>query len=255
MASRAGCKTIAGCLTLLQTWIYDYFPAFRPHPRRADVPNKTRAEMWSTQKPVRDLSRLRQCRSILDSMIETQVLYITSHFVMHFILIKEYITYANFACTQVEWTPYNASSRALLNEHPRTAFIGGVTFFDIVEVYLPERIVRQLDFVQAIPPPPLRPTQALRLAQGTYFVTFASTSIYTEAWSRFPYYARVGDQALSRASVPSEAFRDYVDWFRVCSHPFLLPGEGPNADFSATDSRVGYVSVFFICFLLSVSIT
>ena len=54
MASRAGCKTIAGCLTLLQTWIYEYFPAFRPHPRQVDVPNKTRAEMWSTQQPVRN---------------------------------------------------------------------------------------------------------------------------------------------------------------------------------------------------------
>ena len=77
MASRAGCKTIAGCLTLLQTWIYEYFPAFHPHPRHADVLNKTRAEMWSTQKPVRELSRLRDCRSILDSMTGTQVLYIT----------------------------------------------------------------------------------------------------------------------------------------------------------------------------------
>ena len=105
------------------------------------------------------------------------------------------------------------------------------------------------------PPPPLRPTEALRPAQGTYSVTFACTFIYTEAWSRFPYCTRVGNQALSRASFPSEAVREYVDWFRVCSHPFLLPGEGPNADFSATDSRVGYVSVFFICFLLSVSIT
>ena len=62
MASRAGCKTIAGCLTLLQTWIYEYFPAFRPHPCRADVPNTTRAKIWSPQKLVRDLSRLRQCR-------------------------------------------------------------------------------------------------------------------------------------------------------------------------------------------------
>ena len=26
MAFRAGYKTIAGCLTLLQTWIYEYFP-------------------------------------------------------------------------------------------------------------------------------------------------------------------------------------------------------------------------------------
>ena len=117
-----------------------------------------------------------------------------------------------------------------------------------MEVYLPERTARQLGFVQAIPPPPLRPTQALRPAYGTYFVIFACTSIYTEAWSRFPYCARVGDQVLSRASVPSEVFRDYVDWFRVCSYPFLLPGEGPSADFGAADSRVGYVSVSFYMF-------
>ena len=91
---------------------------------------------------------------------------------------------------------------SLLNEHPRTTFIGGITCFDIVEVYFPEKTVRQLGFVKPIPPPSLRPTQALRPAQGTYSVTFASTFIYTEAWSRFPYCARVGDQALSRASVP-----------------------------------------------------
>ena len=47
MATRVGCKTIAGCLTLLQTWIYEYFPSFCPHPRQDDMPNKTSAEMWS----------------------------------------------------------------------------------------------------------------------------------------------------------------------------------------------------------------
>ena len=154
----------------------------------------------------------------------------------------------------MEWTLYTTSARALLYEHPRTTYIGGITCFDIVEVYLPERTVRQLDFVQRIPPPPLRPTQALRPAQGTHSVTFASTSIYMEAWSRFPYCARIGDQVLSRASVPSEAVREYVDWFKVCSHPYLLPGEGPSAGYDAADSRVEFVSfiiyVFpFICLL------
>ena len=43
-------------------------------------------------------------------------------------------------------------SRALLNEHPRTTFIGGITCFDILEVYLLERTVRQVGFVLAIPP-------------------------------------------------------------------------------------------------------
>ncbi|XP_057524140.1 uncharacterized protein LOC130803923 [Amaranthus tricolor] len=182
------------------------------------MPNKTRAEMWSPQKPIRELSRLRDCRSILDSMTETQV----------------------------EWTHYMTSPSALLNEHPRTTYIGGITCIDIVEVYLPERTVRQLGFVQAIPPlPPLRPTQALQPAQGSYLVTFASPSMHTKMWSWFPYCARVGDQALRRASVPSEAVPEYIDWFRVSSHTFLIPGEGPTAAFGAADNRVEYFAAEF----------
>ncbi|XP_057524672.1 uncharacterized protein LOC130804301 isoform X1 [Amaranthus tricolor] len=153
MATRTGCKTIAGCLTLLQTWIYEYFRAFLPHLRQADMPNKTRAEMWLPQKPIRELSRLRDYRSILDAMTETQVLYKTSHIVILNILNFCYVVYVYFLCKQVEWTAYMSSVRALLNDHPRTAYIGGITCFDIVEVYLPERTVRQLGFAQAIPPP------------------------------------------------------------------------------------------------------
>ena len=108
---------------------------------------------------------------------------------------------------------------------------------------MPERTVRQLGFAQEIPPAPLRPTQALRPAQGSYSVTFASSCMFTEMWSRFPYCARVVEQAQRRASVPSEAAPDYVDWFRVSSHCFLIPGEGPAAAFGAADNRVEYVSV------------
>ena len=92
-------------------------------------------------------------------------------------------------------------------------------------------------------PPPLSPTQAVRPAQGSYSVTFASSPMFAEMWSRFPYCARVVEQALRRASVPSEAGPDYVDWFRVCSHCFLIPGEGPAAAFGVADNRVEYVSV------------
>ncbi|XP_057533288.1 uncharacterized protein LOC130811126 [Amaranthus tricolor] len=128
--------------------------------------------MWSTPKPGREINRLRSCRCILDCMAETQV----------------------------EWIPYMTSPRALLNEHPRTTYIGGITCFDIIEVYLPERTVRQVGFVHAVRP-----------AHGTYSVTFASPPMNTEAWSKFPYSARLGDQALHRASVPSEVDPSYVD--------------------------------------------
>ncbi|XP_057540721.1 protein MAIN-LIKE 2-like [Amaranthus tricolor] len=143
-----------------RTWIYEYFPAFRPHPRRDDVPNTTRAEMWTPKKVGRELDRLISFRKVLDSMTETQV----------------------------EWTPYNCGAAALLNEHPRTTVIGGITCFDVVEVYLPERALRQIGFVQSIPPAPMRPAKALRPAHGTYSVTFpSSAAAFVEAWSRFPY--------------------------------------------------------------------
>ena len=90
MASRAGCKTIAGCLTLLQTWIYEYFPAFRPHPRRDDVPNMTRAEMWTPKKVGRELDRLMEFRKVLDSMTETQVFYITFCHACCFLFVENF---------------------------------------------------------------------------------------------------------------------------------------------------------------------
>ena len=75
-------------------------------------------------------------------------------------------------------------------------------------------------------------------------MTFTQPSMYTEMWSRFHYCAHVVEQALRRASVPSEAAPEYIDWFRVSSHSFLIPGEGPTTAFGVADNRVEYVSVY-----------
>ena len=114
--------------------------------------------------------------------------------------------------------------RALLNEHPRTTFIGGITCFDIVEVYLSERTMRQLGFVQAIPLSPMRPTHALLPAHGTYFVTFVSPPIYTEVWSGFPFCGRIGDQALRRHLFHQRLILVTLTG-SVFSHPYVLPDE------------------------------
>ena len=107
--------------------------------------------------------------------------------------------------------------------------------------------MRQLGFVQAIPPSPLRPTQAMRPAHGNYSVDFADPSSYTDAWSRFPYSACLVDQTLRRATVPSEADPTYMEWFRVCSHPYVVPGEGPSAGYGPAESRAEYVSFYLLC--------
>ena len=94
----------------------------------------------------------------------------------------------------------------------------------------------------------MRPTKALRPTHGTYSVTFASSYVYLEAWSKFFYSARLGEQELHRASVPSEAEPSYVDWFIVCSHPYVVPGEGPSARFGPLESRLEYVIFFNLIF-------
>ena len=105
--------------------------------------------------------------------------------------VFNFTLFVNLVCMQVEWTPYNSAATALLNEHPRTTIIGGITCFDVVEVYLPERTLRQIGFVQPIPPAPMRPAKALRPAHDTNSVTFPSSAVYLEAWSRFPFSTRL----------------------------------------------------------------
>ena len=110
--------------------------------------------------------------------------------------------------------------------------------------------MRQIGFVQAIPPAPMRPAKALQPAHGTYSVTFPSSAVYLEAWSRFPFSARLVEQGLRRASVPSEAEPNYVEWFKVCPHPYIAPEEGTTSGPSPSQSRVEYLSfpMFFFVF-------
>jgi hypothetical protein len=154
---------------------------------------------------------------------------------------------------QVEWTPYGNDPRALLNAHPRTTFIGGITCFDMIEVYLPERTVRQLGFVQSIPVPPLRPAEAHRPATGGYSLTFPHLTMYTETWSRFPVCAKVDHRELRVAAYPSEAVPEYIDWFRVCSHAFIIPGDGPPNSYDMADNKEAYVSA--LTFFLNLNAT
>ncbi|KAL2893654.1 Protein MAIN-LIKE 2 [Bienertia sinuspersici] len=47
VASRNGCRALSGCMTLLQAWIYEYFPCFRPHRERLVIlPDAPRAAQW-----------------------------------------------------------------------------------------------------------------------------------------------------------------------------------------------------------------
>ena len=107
--------------------------------------------MWSTPKPGHEMDRLRDCRSILDSMTKTQVLYITSHFLMHVILILDYFYMLTWlVCRWNGLRTWLLQGHCWMSTHAPPS--SGVSLALIVEVHFPERTVRQVGFMQAIPP-------------------------------------------------------------------------------------------------------
>lgn len=75
LASRSGCTGIAGCLTLLQAWIYEYFPCFRPQKGCLTIyPGDARAAMWDSGKPGKELHRLQSYRLRIDQLTAREVL-------------------------------------------------------------------------------------------------------------------------------------------------------------------------------------
>ncbi|CAI0446189.1 unnamed protein product [Linum tenue] len=108
VATRAGSKGLCGCLTLLQAWIYEYFPLFRPSqlPQSPDAP---RASSWiSPRLPGGDDARHRLAlyRLLLDEL----------------------------SADDVTWTPYGRDGY--------TYITGIIHFSDIVEGYDPARCLR-----------------------------------------------------------------------------------------------------------------
>ncbi|CAI0425567.1 unnamed protein product, partial [Linum tenue] len=122
----------AGCLTLLQCWIYEYFQGFRPSHFEPPVvgPDEAWASRWIGQPThgfVADPSvRLVFYRRALDSLTPSDVF----------------------------WTPFHQRPHKAVC---RSLYIGVIRFADIGEFYDLARCLRQFGYRQMVPPPPSCP--------------------------------------------------------------------------------------------------
>ncbi|KAL2924704.1 Protein MAINTENANCE OF MERISTEMS, partial [Bienertia sinuspersici] len=67
IASRNGCRVLTGCMTLLQAWIYEYFPCLRPHQERlVTLPNQPRAMQWNVLCEPKTIQHVNSFHSRLD---------------------------------------------------------------------------------------------------------------------------------------------------------------------------------------------
>ncbi|XP_021754350.1 protein MAIN-LIKE 1-like [Chenopodium quinoa] len=202
-SSRADAAGITGCMTLLQTWIYEYFPAFRPH--RDPVPigdGQPRACAWSPRVEKKSIDRLRSIRLLLDRM----------------------------SPLEVNWMPFGQNPS---NRVPRTLYTGLIQYREIVEAYMPQRCLRQLGYVQVVPPPPAWPSKAVRSASlKEYVVQWPASMIGT--WEQFPMVARIWIEQLQRPPTGVAAMCDqhYMEWYNRHSHPRLIRDvhHGDDAD-------------------------
>ncbi|XP_021748914.1 protein MAINTENANCE OF MERISTEMS-like [Chenopodium quinoa] len=114
-SSRADATGFTRCLTLLQTWIYEYIPTFRPH--RDPVPNgdgMTRASAWSPRFEKKSVDRLQSIRLLLDRM----------------------------SPLEVNWMSFGQNPS---NRVPRTLYTGLIQYREIVEAYMLSVVFASLD--------------------------------------------------------------------------------------------------------------
>ncbi|CAI0392375.1 unnamed protein product [Linum tenue] len=189
VATRAGSKGLCGCLTLLQAWIYEYFPLFRPSqlPQSPDAP---RASSWiSPRLPGGDEARQRlvRYRQLLDEL----------------------------SADDVTWTPYGRDGH---RDIPRSLYTGPIRFSDIAEGYDPSRCLRQFGYRQIIPAAMTVPHDQYRPASGSSYIVFWDPWV-NQLWNNVAARRLELDFASRPCEQPSEIVEEYVDWFLTRSHP------------------------------------
>ncbi|XP_065853891.1 protein MAIN-LIKE 1-like [Euphorbia lathyris] len=192
IASRGDCRQITGCLTLLQAWIYEYFPCFRPHREGVKVdPDVPRASMWPSIALEKTDDRLRLYRARIDRL--------TAH--------------------EVTWMPYGADA---ITSTPRTTYTGWIRYRDVIEPYMPRRCLRQLGCVQTIPMSILRPSKAVRPWSSLRYRVDVPDVMAIDCWSSFPEVACLTLSRYIPARTPWAFHDQYMHWYTLHSHPRLI---------------------------------
>ncbi|XP_021768491.1 protein MAIN-LIKE 1-like [Chenopodium quinoa] len=197
--SRKDVDLIAGCLTLLQAWIYEYFPCFRPQQgtltRELSIP---RASAWDEGSgcPNKSMERLLAFRARLDQLTDNEV----------------------------NWLPYGVDPARRV---PATLFIGYIQYCSIIEPYMPDQVVRQLGFVQDIPRTIIRPQKAKRPTNLKMYRVDFPTEMISVMWTRFvpgsSFSVVLGALTRLGGGAPTVA-PGYMQWLYRFSHTRLSPG-------------------------------
>ncbi|XP_050222503.1 protein MAIN-LIKE 2-like [Mercurialis annua] len=83
---------------------------------------------------------------------------------------------------EITWLPFGGEPAASV-EH--TAYYGWIAYRDIVEPYMPSRVLRQLGYVQTVPVPIFRPIGVVRSWKSLKYSVDMSVTIAVDMWNAF----------------------------------------------------------------------
>ncbi|XP_065871499.1 protein MAINTENANCE OF MERISTEMS-like [Euphorbia lathyris] len=193
IASRGDCGQITGCLTLLQAWIYEYFPCFRPQWEGVTLdPAMPRACMWPSIPLEKSGDRLKSYRVWIDELTADEVM----------------------------WMPYGPD---VITHTPRTIYAGWIRYRDVIEPYMLGICLRQLGYMKTIPRPILRPLKSIRPWSSLKYRVEVPPDMAEDLWTSFPEACMLILSWFTLARTHSDCEEQYMPWYCLHSHPQLLP--------------------------------
>ncbi|CAA0841376.1 Unknown protein, partial [Striga hermonthica] len=123
----------------------------------------------------------------------------------------------------VNWLPYGRNPADM---EARTPYGGCIRYRDIVEPYNPLRLLRQLGYVQRIPPRIRRPASVVRAWESRLYKVEHSAEAAECSWDEFPQLSVVNLAAYTPTTVtPGEVELGYSEWFARVYRLKLLGGD------------------------------
>ncbi|XP_028107695.1 protein MAIN-LIKE 1-like [Camellia sinensis] len=178
-ATRSTAQQMAGYMTLLEAWIYEYFRPLKPHQNMEYTIQFPHVHRWTPHQEFGST-------------------------VSHLQALQE--EHDRLAFHEVTWDPYR-DCHQYHPYHEITFYTGCLKCLDVVEPYPPERVFRQFGRVQTIPPMPLDPIRAIRgVTVGRYRMMYHYLDQIWESWENHVLSAR-------RKSNPVRRPTNYVDGY------------------------------------------
>ncbi|CAI9095132.1 OLC1v1030998C1 [Oldenlandia corymbosa var. corymbosa] len=140
---------------------------------------------------------------------------------------------------EVKWEPFGPGQQGIV---PRTIYSGWIMYRNFQEPYMPDRVIRQIGYVQNIPRSPMSPDDAFRGPKTTqYFVEHSAVDTLS-TWRRIPESGciNLGLRHFNFGEIIGECEEGYLEWYMQYSHPFLLPTTDSSSDSTPARSSQDY---------------